>query len=183
MIRQVAQRMRRHPLPTSPIKGEVPIQFWAAFRPTHQSDRIRHSEFGDTSPLMGEEGGGGAASTIFKKILPLLLALTLTTPTLAVDPPYQRQMERLAEVMGSLYYLQPLCEAGSEDWRAQMSELISLDEPDEDRRQRLAGAFNSGYTGFSRLHRHCTPASREALSRLMVEAQQLARSIHTRFAE
>ncbi|KQN77558.1 hypothetical protein ASE94_16285 [Devosia sp. Leaf64] len=132
---------------------------------------------------MGEEGGGGAASTIFKKILPLLLALTLTTPTLAVDPPYQRQMERLAEVMGSLYYLQPLCEAGSEDWRAQMSELISLDEPDEDRRQRLAGAFNSGYTGFSRLHRHCTPASREALSRLMVEAQQLARSIHTRFAE
>ncbi|MCW5720862.1 MAG: TIGR02301 family protein [Devosia sp.] len=112
-----------------------------------------------------------------------LFALILAAPSLAVDPPYQRQMERLAEVMGSLYYLQPLCKAGTEDWRAQMAELISLDDPDEDRRQRLAGAFNSGYTAFSRFHRQCTPASREALSRLLQEAQRLARDIHTRFAE
>ncbi|SFV36197.1 TIGR02301 family protein [Devosia crocina] len=116
--------------------------------------------------------------------LPLLFALMLlATPALAIDPPYQRQMERLAEVMGSLYYLQPLCKTGSEDWRAQMSELIALDEPEEDRRQRLAGAFNTGYTGYARMHTHCTPASREALTRLLGEALQLARSIHTRFAE
>jgi uncharacterized protein (TIGR02301 family) len=112
-----------------------------------------------------------------------LLAALAAAPALAIDPPYQRQMERLAEVMGSLYYLQPLCKTGTEDWRAQMAELITLDEPDEDRRQRLAGAFNTGYTGFSRLHRQCTPSSREALTRLLVEAQQLAKSIHTRFAE
>ncbi len=112
----------------------------------------------------------------------VLLALS-AAPVLAIDPPYQRQMERLAEVMGSLYYLQPLCKAGTEDWRAQMSELITLDEPDEDRRQRLAGAFNSGYTAFSRFHKQCTPASREALGRLLLEAQRLARDIHTRFAE
>ena len=125
-----------------------------------------------------------SAVAIIKKVfLPFLLALSLCAPALAIDPPYQRQMERLAEVMGSLYYLQPLCKTGTEDWRAQMAELIALDEPDEDRRQRLAGAFNTGYTGFSRLHRHCTPASREALSRLLFEAQQLARTIHTRFAE
>lgn len=118
-----------------------------------------------------------------RPIAGLVLLATSVAPAVAIDPPYQRQMERLAEVMGSLYYLQPLCKTGSEDWRAQMSELISLDEPDEDRRQRLAGAFNTGYTGFSRLHRHCTPASREALGRLLFEAQQLARAIHTRFAE
>lgn len=118
-----------------------------------------------------------------RPILCLVAVLCAISPSMAIDPPYQRQMERLAEVMGSLYYLQPLCKTGTEDWREQMSELISLDEPDEDRRQRLAGAFNTGYTGFSRLHRNCTPASREALSRLLVEAQQLARAIHTRFAE
>lgn len=112
-----------------------------------------------------------------------LLALFLVGPAMAIDPPYQRQMERLAEVMGSLYYLQPLCKSGSEDWRAQMAELINLDEPDEDRRQRLAGAFNGGYTAFSRFHRQCTPASREAMTRLLQEAQRLARDIHTRFAE
>lgn len=121
--------------------------------------------------------------TLFRlPILVLLLAVT-TLPALAIDPPYQRQMERLAEIMGSLYFLQPLCEADAEDWRAQMAELITLDEPDEDRRQRLAGAFNLGYTAYARFHRTCTPAAREALTRLLVEAESTARDIHTRFAE
>ena len=102
---------------------------------------------------------------------------------LAIDPPYEPQMERLAEIMGSLYFLQPLCSPGSEDWRAQMAELIALDEPDEDRRQRLAGAFNVGYTAYSRFHRACTPAARSAMTRLLTEAERTAREIHTRFAE
>ncbi|KKC41490.1 hypothetical protein WH87_00665 [Devosia epidermidihirudinis] len=112
----------------------------------------------------------------------LVLALS-AAPALAIDPPYQRQMERLSEIMGSLYFLQPLCAAGTEDWRAQMADLITLDEPDEDRRQRLAGAFNSGYTAFARFHRACTPAAKEALTRLLTEAEKTAREIHTRFAE
>ncbi|MHA6298341.1 TIGR02301 family protein [Devosia sp. CAU 1758] len=113
----------------------------------------------------------------------ILCSATFAAPALAIDPPYQRQMERLAEIMGSLYFLQPLCKAGDEDWRTQAAELIDLDEPDEDRRQRLAGAFNTGYAAFSRFHRQCTPASQEALARLLTEAQKLARDIHTRFAE
>jgi len=121
--------------------------------------------------------------TMLRFLRPLLLVLALSAPAFAIDPPYQRQMERLDEIMGGLYFLQPLCRAGNEDWRAQMAELIALDEPDEDRRQRLAGAFNGGYTAFSRFHRQCTPASREALTRLLLEAQRLAREIHTRFAE
>ena len=120
---------------------------------------------------------------LLRGLLAALFAVSLSTPALAIDPLYQRQMERLSEIMGSLYYLQPLCNAGSEDWRAQMSELIALDEPEEDRRQRLAGAFNGGYTAFSRFHKQCTPASRTALARLMGEAQKLARDIHTRYAE
>lgn len=114
--------------------------------------------------------------------LALLLCLG-TGPALAVDPPYQRQMERLSEIMGSLYFLQPLCQPGDVDWRAQMGELIALDEPDEDRRQRLAGSFNDGYTAFARFHRTCTPIAREALTRLLTEAQALARDIHTKYAE
>ena len=115
-------------------------------------------------------------------IIAVLLAIGIM-PSMAIDPPYQRQMERLAEIMGSLYFLQPLCSTGIEDWRAQMAELIALDEPDEDRRQRLAGAFNVGYTAYSRFHHACTPAAREALARLLVEAERNARDIHTRFAE
>lgn len=113
-----------------------------------------------------------------------LLALSLAaTPAGAIDPPYQPEMERLSEIMGSLYFLQPLCQPGIEDWRQQMQDLIALDEPDEDRRQRLAGAFNDGYSAYARLYRTCTISASEALTRLLVEAEKTARDIHARYAE
>ena len=69
------------------------------------------------------------------------------------------------------------------DWRAEMADLITLDQPDDDRRQRLAGAFNSGYEAYARLYRACTVSADEALTRLLVEAEKTARDIHTRYAE
>jgi uncharacterized protein (TIGR02301 family) len=117
-------------------------------------------------------------------LAPLLLCASLSAPpAAAIDPPYQPEMERLAELLGSLYFLQPLCQPGIEDWRAQMAALIALDEPDEDRRQRLAGAFNAGYAAYARLYRVCTVSASEALTRLLVDAEQMARDIHSRFAE
>lgn len=115
----------------------------------------------------------------------LLLAamLALPMPALAIDPPYQPQMERLAEILGSLYFLNPLCSEATSDWRQELADLVSLDQPDEDRQQRLYGAFNGGYQAFSRLYRSCTPSAEEALTRLLVEAEATARDIHTRFAE
>lgn len=113
----------------------------------------------------------------------LLPLFALPQPAVAVDPPYEPQMERLAEILGSLYFLNPLCAEGTTDWRAQMADLVSLDNPDEDRQQRLYGAFNGGYTAYSRLYRTCTPSAEEALTRLLVEAEAMARDIHTRFAE
>jgi uncharacterized protein (TIGR02301 family) len=121
--------------------------------------------------------------TLLRSALIALILAATSVPAMAIDPPYQRQMERLSEIMGSLYFLQPLCLAGGDDWRDQMAELIALDEPDEDRRQRLAGAFNVGYQAYARFHRACTPVAREAMTRLLVEAQQIARDIHSRFAE
>ena len=115
--------------------------------------------------------------------LVLTAMLALPTPGLAIDPPYQPQMERLAEILGSLYFLNPLCAEAATDWRQQLSDLVSLDQPDEDRQQRLYGAFNGGYQAFSRLYRSCTPSAEEALTRLLVEAETTARDIHTRFAE
>jgi uncharacterized protein (TIGR02301 family) len=113
----------------------------------------------------------------------LALALLMSQPALAIDPPYQSEMERLAEILGSLYFLQPLCRPGPIDWRTEMEQLIVLDQPDEDRRQRLAGAFNGGYTAYSRLYRVCTTSANEALARLLTEAERIARDIHTRYAE
>ena len=120
-----------------------------------------------------------------RSLRPLLFALccALPQPVLAVDPPYQPQMERLAEILGSLYFLQPLCQNSADDWRAEMEDLIALDEPDDDRRQRLAGAFNAGYTAYARLYRVCTVSAAAALTRLLVEAEKSARDMHARYAE
>jgi uncharacterized protein (TIGR02301 family) len=113
----------------------------------------------------------------------LLGAIILPRPALAIDPPYEPQMERLAEILGSLYFLNPLCKPGGTDWRQQLSDLVKLDEPDSDRQQRLYGAFNGGFNAYSRLYRTCTPSAEAALSRLLLEAESTARDIHARFAE
>jgi uncharacterized protein (TIGR02301 family) len=119
----------------------------------------------------------------FRATALLLIVFAIPAPVLAVDPPYEPQMERLSEILGSLYFLNPLCKPGGADWRGQMADLIKLDQPDEDRQQRLFGAFNSGFAAYSRLYRTCTPSAEEALSRLLIEAEATARDIHARFAE
>ena len=113
----------------------------------------------------------------------LVSIMAVPRPALAIDPPYEPQMERLAEVLGSLYFLNPLCKPGAADWRQQMADLVRLDQPDDDRQQRLYGAFNQGFQAYSRLYRICTPSAEEALGRLLIEAAATARDIHARYAE
>ena len=59
----------------------------------------------------------------------ILSAALLPQRVMAVDPPYEPQMERLAEILGSLYFLNPLCKPGGTDWRSQLSDLVRLDSP------------------------------------------------------
>ena len=113
----------------------------------------------------------------------LILSALLPQRAMAVDPPYEPQMERLAEILGSLYFLNPLCKPGGTDWRSQLTDLVRLDQPDDARQQRLYGAFNNGFNAYSRLYRTCTSSASEALSRLLIEAEATARDIHARYAE
>ena len=117
------------------------------------------------------------------RVAVLVWALALPFPAAAVDPPYQGQMERLAEILGSLYILAPLCGHTEIDWRDQVAELIALDEPEPDRRARLVGAFNAGYEAYARFYRTCTSSAEAAIALLMSEGETLARDIHSRYAE
>jgi len=101
----------------------------------------------------------------------------------AVDPPYQADMQHLLETMGSLYFLAPLCGYTATDWRQSASDLIASDDPDDDRRQRLNGAFNQGYQGYARVYRFCSASAQQALTRLLKEAEDEARDLHSRYAE
>lgn len=103
-------------------------------------------------------------------------------PAGAADPLYEPQMEELVGIMGSLYFLQPLCGFDGIDWRQEASGLIGADEPDDDRRHRLNGAFNDGYAAYARLYERCTPSAKAATTRLMARAESLAEDIHRRYA-
>ena len=115
--------------------------------------------------------------------LVVALALLPAGRAAAIDPLYQEDMRRLVEIMGSLYFLDPLCGEATADWRTEAAELIVLDAPDPDREQRLYGAFNAGYESYARNYRFCTLAARESMLRLFDEARERSESIRTRFAE
>jgi uncharacterized protein (TIGR02301 family) len=96
--------------------------------------------------------------------------------------PYDGQLMRLAEVMGSISYLRALCKAPAEDWRVSMQRLLESDAGTEPaRRERLTAAFNRGYRSFASVHTTCTPAARSAERRYRNEGATLATEITARF--
>lgn len=112
------------------------------------------------------------------------------TPTMAADPaveankppPYDGQLMRLAEVLGSISYLRSLCGAPQEDWRTSMRKLLDSDTSNEPaRRERLTAAYNRGYRSFASVHDSCTAAARAAEERYRNEGATLATEIAARF--
>ena len=88
-------------------------------------------------------------------------------------PPYDEQLLRLSEILGSMHYLRTLC--GSSEgslWRDQMQGLLTSEQPDADRRARFVDRFNRGYQGFRAVYRTCTLAATEAIDRYMEEGAQ-----------
>lgn len=97
-------------------------------------------------------------------------------------PPYEPQLLKLAEIMGSLAYLRTLCTAReAPDWRERMSALLDAEGRTQQRRDRLASAYNRGFRAYSATHRSCTQGSLEASGRLAAEGEKLTRSLAGRF--
>jgi len=89
---------------------------------------------------------------------------------------------RLSEIIGALSYLRELCAAGDAPaWRARMTALIEAEAPTPARRERLAGAFNKGFSGYALNHRTCTPAAQLATERSLAEGSRLTREITSRY--
>lgn len=105
-----------------------------------------------------------------------------TAPPPPADPPYEHQLQRLAEILGALHYLRPLC--GAEEpavWRDQMDQLLAAEEPTPERRARLVSQFNHGFSSFASVYRSCTPAALAAVDRYMAEGTRLTRDITARY--
>jgi uncharacterized protein (TIGR02301 family) len=121
---------------------------------------------------------------------PLLAALLLLSachlaPARAQDAaaPFDGDLQRLAEILGTLHYLRGIC--GSNEgakWRNEMQALIDAETPSGDRRARMIAGFNRGYNGFQQTYRTCTPAASVAIRRYIEEGSKISRDLTARYA-
>jgi uncharacterized protein (TIGR02301 family) len=106
-------------------------------------------------------------------------------PAPVVEPPpapYEKELLRLAEIMGGLAMLRPLCSApDASEWSRRMQILLETEGTTPGRRERLAGAYNKGYQAYALTYRVCTPSAQEASVRFLAEGEQVARSITGRY--
>ncbi len=94
------------------------------------------------------------------------------------DKPYDPQLVRLAELLGSIHYLRELCGANDgQKWRDQMAGLVKAEGTSAVRRVKLVNSFNKGYRGYRRTYRSCTRSARLAVSRSMKEGAAIAAAI------
>jgi uncharacterized protein (TIGR02301 family) len=115
----------------------------------------------------------------------LLISAVLTVPARAQDAaaPFDGDLQRLAEILGTLHYLRGIC--GSNEglkWRNEMQALIDAETPSGDRRARMIAGFNRGYNGFQQTYRTCTPAAEIAVRRYLSEGAKIAREVTARYA-
>jgi uncharacterized protein (TIGR02301 family) len=134
--------------------------------------RLALAPIGGDKPVMA----GGR-----KIIIAAVCAIVLATPARAADAPFEPQLLRLAEILGSLHFLRNLCGEESDEWRGRMEQLIAAEEPDEARRARFVARFNRGYQAFETSYATCTDAAVEAISRYMSEGERIARDVALRY--
>jgi uncharacterized protein (TIGR02301 family) len=105
-------------------------------------------------------------------------------PTELPPPIYEEKLLRLAEILGSLTFLRDLCgESDGSVWRAEMSALLTAEDPGPQRRQRLVARFNHGFETYNAVYRSCTPSAERAIGRYLTEGEALANDVRTRYSQ
>ncbi|WP_424631615.1 TIGR02301 family protein [Bradyrhizobium sp. SYSU BS000235] len=115
----------------------------------------------------------------------LIAALTVPVSVRAQDAaaPFDGDLLRLAEILGTLHYLRGICGANEgQKWRAEMQALVDAETPSGARRSRMIASFNRGYNGFQQTYRTCTPAATVAIRRYLEEGSKISRDLTARYA-
>lgn len=114
----------------------------------------------------------------------LALLSGLAPPAAGQTTPFDKDLQRLAEILGALHYLRPLCGADDEGqkWRKEMQALIDAETPSGSRRSKMILAFNRGYNGFQQSYRTCTPPAEVAIRRYLEEGAKISREVSGRYA-
>ena len=97
--------------------------------------------------------------------------------------PYDRDMQRLSEILGALHFLRGICGTNEgQKWRNEAQALIDAEAPSGERHDQMVSSFNRGYRSFQQSYRTCTPAADFAIRRYLDEGAKIAREITARYA-
>jgi uncharacterized protein (TIGR02301 family) len=97
--------------------------------------------------------------------------------------PYDRDLQRLSEILGALHFLRGICNNDEgQKWRTEAQALIDAEAPSGTRREQMVASFNRGYRGFQQTYRSCTPAADIVIRRYLEEGAKIARDITARYA-
>lgn len=97
-------------------------------------------------------------------------------------PPYEKELLRLSEIVGSLAFLRSLCASpDAPEWPKRMQALLETEGTTPGRRDRMAGAYNRGYRSYAMTYRTCTPSATEATARYLKEGEALSRNLAGRY--
>jgi uncharacterized protein (TIGR02301 family) len=97
-------------------------------------------------------------------------------------PPYDPEILRLAEILGTLTYLDALCASNpQDDWRAKMQALVEADAKTAARKERLAGSYNRGFHDYERTYHLCTPNAQAIIGRFLAEGAGIAHAVVNRY--
>ena len=114
---------------------------------------------------------------------PPLQAPAPPPPVSDAPAPFDGDLQRLAEILGTLHYLRGICGANEgAKWRNEMQALIDAETPSGERRARMIAGFNRGYNGFQQTYRVCTPAATVAIRRYIEEGSKISRDLTARYA-
>jgi len=97
--------------------------------------------------------------------------------------PYDRDLQRLSEILGALHFLHGICPSyEGQNWRVEAQALIDAETSAGNRHDQMVASFNRGYRGFQQSYRSCTPAAGVVMHRYLVEGASIAREITARYA-
>ena len=104
-------------------------------------------------------------------------------PPQPVTAPYDRDLQRLSEILGALHFLRGICGSNEgQKWRSEAQALIDAEAPAGERHEQMVASFNRGYRAFQQGYRSCTPAADFAIRRYLQEGARIARDITARYA-
>jgi uncharacterized protein (TIGR02301 family) len=105
------------------------------------------------------------------------------SPAQNTPAPFDRDLQRLSEILGSLHFLRGICGSNEgQKWRNEAQTLIDTEAPAGERREQLIANFNRGYRAFQQSYRTCTPAADFVIRRYLAEGAKIAREITARYA-